>query len=68
MNFTPRVVLAGDGHAHLHTLQHAAEFARRGVELAVIAPEDFWYSGLPTGVLGGRFPPAPDQVGHHHAR
>lgn len=38
MNSTRRVVLVGAGHAHLHTLQHAAGFARRGVELVVIAP------------------------------
>ena len=62
MNFTRRVVLVGAGQAHLHTLQHAAEFARRGVELVVIAPEDFWYSGLATGVLGGRYSPELDQV------
>ena len=62
MNSTRRVILVGAGHAHLHTLQHAAEFARRGVELVVIAPEDFWYSGLATGVLGGRYPPEMDQV------
>ncbi len=57
-----RVVLVGAGHAHLHTLQHAAEFARRGVELVVIAPENFWYSGLATGMLGGRYSPEQDQV------
>lgn len=57
-----RVVLAGAGHAHLHTLKHAAEFSRLGVELVVIAPDDFWYSGLATGVLGGRYAPEEDQV------
>ena len=57
-----RVVLAGAGHAHLASLKHAAEFARRGVELIAIAPENFWYSGLATGVLGGRYAPEQDQV------
>ncbi len=57
-----RVVLVGAGHAHLHTLRHAAEFTRRGVELLVIAPENFWYSGLATGMLGGRYSPDQDQV------
>ena len=57
-----RVVLVGAGHAHLYAIKRAAEFARRGFELVVIAPEDFWYSGLATGVLGGRYAPEEDQV------
>lgn len=57
-----RVVLVGAGHAHLHTLKRAAEFARRRFELVVIAPENFWYSGLATGVLGGHYAPEQDQV------
>jgi NADH dehydrogenase FAD-containing subunit len=57
-----RVVLLGAGHAHLHTLERAAEFARRGHELVVVAPNVFWYSGLATGVLGGLYPPELDQV------
>ena len=57
-----RVVLVGAGHAHLHTLKRAAEFARRGFELVAIAPENFWYSGLATGVLGGHYAPEQDQV------
>ncbi len=57
-----RIVLAGAGHAHLHILKRTAEFHRRGIELTVIAPEDFWYSGLATGILGGRDQPELDQV------
>lgn len=57
-----RVVLLGAGHAHLYTIKRAAEFARRGVELVVVAPDIFWYSGLATGVLGGFYPPELDQV------
>lgn len=56
------MILVGAGHAHLHAIKRAAEFARRGLELVVIAPEDFWYSGLATGVLGGRYAPEEDQV------
>ena len=65
MSDTPtprRVVLVGTGHAQLHTLKRAAEFVRRGFELVVIAPENFWYSGLATGVLGGHYAPEQDQV------
>jgi NADH dehydrogenase FAD-containing subunit len=58
----PRAVLLGAGHAHLYALKRAAAFARRGFELAVVAPEVFWYSGLATGVLGGHYPPELDQV------
>ena len=57
-----RVVLVGAGHAHLYTLARAVEFSRRGFELTAIAPESFWYSGLATGVLGGRYSPEQDQV------
>lgn len=57
-----RIVLVGAGHAHLHSLLRAAAFARRGFELVVIAPEDFWYSGLATGVLGGTYPASLDRI------
>ncbi|CAN5892475.1 FAD-dependent oxidoreductase [soil metagenome] len=57
-----RAVLLGAGHAHLHTIRHAARFTRRGQELLLIAPGPFWYSGLATGMLGGRYPPEQDQV------
>ena len=52
-----RVVLVGAGHAHLYTLKRAAAFARRGIALTVVAPEDFAYSGVATGVLGETYPP-----------
>jgi NADH dehydrogenase FAD-containing subunit len=57
-----RVVLVGAGHAHLYSLRRASEFRRRGLELVVIAPEDFWYSGLATGVLAGIYPPSLDRI------
>ncbi len=57
-----RVVLVGAGHAHLETLRHADEFVSRGHELILIAPGPFWYSGLATGVLGGRYPASLDQI------
>ncbi len=52
-----RVLLVGAGHAHLYLLKRAREFTRRGLSLTVVAPEDFSYSGVATGVLGGRYPP-----------
>ena len=57
-----RVVLVGTGHAHLFSLKRVADFTRRGFEIVVIAPEDFWYSGLATGMLGGHYAPEQDQV------
>ena len=58
----PRALLLGAGHAHLYTLRRAAAFSRRGFELTLVAPENFWYSGLATGVLGGHYPPSLDQI------
>ena len=57
-----RIVLVGAGHAHLHLLHCASDFARRNIELVVVAPEDFWYSGLATGVLGGLYPTSLDRI------
>jgi NADH dehydrogenase FAD-containing subunit len=57
-----RVVLLGAGHAHLYTIKRAAEFARRGFEFILVAPDMFWYSGLATGMLGGMYPPSLDRV------
>src|SRR4051794_3456310 len=57
-----RVVLLGAGHAHLHLLSRARAFADHGAELVAVAPGDFWYSGLATGVLGGRYSPDEDRI------
>jgi NADH dehydrogenase FAD-containing subunit len=57
-----RLVLVGAGHAHLYTLKRAASFVERGHEVTLIAPDDFWYSGLATGMLGGWYPPELDRI------
>lgn len=57
-----RVVLVGAGHAHLYMLKRAEAFTRRGMTLTVIAPEDFSYSGVATGVLGDRYPAEYGQI------
>lgn len=57
-----RAVLVGAGHAHLYTLKRAAEFVRRGFEIVLVTPDRFWYSGLATGMLGGFYEPALDQI------
>lgn len=62
MSERPAVVLVGAGHAHLHVAARAAAYRERGVDLVLVDPGRFWYSGLATGMLGGRYPAAEDQV------
>ncbi len=50
-----RIVLVGAGHAHLYLAKRARLFRERGVELILVDPGDFEYSGLATGVLGGDY-------------
>ncbi|HZH28456.1 MAG TPA: FAD-dependent oxidoreductase [Azospirillaceae bacterium] len=57
-----RLVLLGAGHAHLYTLKRLSRITGRGHDAVLVAPDAFWYSGLATGMLGGRYPPALDQV------
>ena len=59
---TKRVILVGAGHAHLHVVRHARAFVRRGIELLLVDPDRFWYSGLATGMLGGMYAPDDDQI------
>jgi NADH dehydrogenase FAD-containing subunit len=58
----PRVVLAGEGHGHLHTLRRAAEYARHGIALTLVAPSPFRYSGMASGVLGGSYAPGENVI------
>jgi NADH dehydrogenase FAD-containing subunit len=57
-----RLVLIGAGHAHLHGIARLGAIAGRGHEVTVIAPGPFWYSGLATGMLGGRYEPREDCI------
>ena len=52
-----RVVLAGAGHAHLQVLRRAGELRAAGVDLILVAPPTFHYSGLASAVLSGALPP-----------
>lgn len=56
------VVLIGAGHAHLHVAARAAAYRRRSVRLVLVDPGLFWYSGLATGMLAGRYPAGDDQL------
>ncbi|WP_069383735.1 NAD(P)/FAD-dependent oxidoreductase [Halomonas caseinilytica] len=54
------LLLIGAGHAHLHLLRHRH---RLPVErLVLVDPGGFWYSGLATGMLGGRCSPEADRI------
>lgn len=59
---TKHIVLAGAGHAHLYIAKHAKHLTEAGIQLTLIDPDRFWYSGLATGMLGGQYPPEKDQV------
>ncbi|MDP2213722.1 NAD(P)/FAD-dependent oxidoreductase [Phenylobacterium sp.] len=48
-----KLVLVGAGHAHLHLLAEAEALRTAGLEVTLVAPETFHYSGLATGVLSG---------------
>lgn len=48
-----RLVLVGAGHAHLHLVRAADRLRAAGLEVTLIAPPGFQYSGLASGVLSG---------------
>ena len=61
--YKPKVILAGGGHAHLHSLLHAAEFARRDCEVVLVNPSPhLYYSGMATGVISGTYTPEQDRI------
>ncbi len=57
-----QIIAVGAGHGHLHLAQHAAMLAQRGIHLTLIDPGRFWYSGLATGMLGGRYTSDQDTI------
>ena len=54
------VVLIGAGHAHMEVLRRLRPAV--GARTVVVDPEDFWYSGLATGMLGGSYPIERDRI------
>ena len=50
-----QIVLVGAGHPNLLIAKGAAEFTARGIELTLIDPGKFWYSGMATGMLSGQY-------------
>lgn len=57
-----RVLLAGAGHAHLGLLRHAPRLRAAGIELSLISPPRFHYSGLATGILSGAVEPDAGEI------
>ena len=50
------VLLVGAGHTHLHVITRAAKLRRAGLQVTLIAPATFHYSGLATAVATGTMP------------
>uniref|UniRef100_I2PYA5 NADH dehydrogenase, FAD-containing subunit n=1 Tax=Desulfovibrio sp. U5L TaxID=596152 RepID=I2PYA5_9BACT len=56
-----RLILAGGGHAHLHTLSRLDLFDAAGIDVTCVAPAPHLaYSGMGPGMLSGRY--APDEL------
>lgn len=56
------LILAGGGHTHLYTFSHLDRFVRAGLNVTVISPVPFWYSGMGPGMLGERYRPSQTTV------
>jgi NADH dehydrogenase FAD-containing subunit len=56
------VLLVGAGHAHLHLVDRAARLRRAGIDLTLVAPRGFHYSGLATAVAAGAAPASAARV------
>src|SRR5215217_7277257 len=56
------VVLLGAGHAHLYVAARAHELCARGARVVLVDPDEFWYSGLATGMLGGMYSAEDDRL------
>ncbi len=48
-----KLVLLGGGHAHLHVLAHLSDYVPTDIQVTLISPRTFWYSGMGPGMLGG---------------
>ncbi|MGB3633985.1 MAG: FAD-dependent oxidoreductase [Rubrobacteraceae bacterium] len=58
-----RVVLAGGGHAHLHSLLNTAQFVELGCDVVLVNPSPYlYYSGMATGVISGTYTPEQDRI------
>lgn len=51
-----RLLLVGAGHAHLHLLRHAPILRAAGLDVSLVAPATFRYSGVATAASSGEAP------------
>ena len=51
-----RLLLVGAGHAHLHLIDRAETLRRARLDVTLVAPREFHYSGLATAVATGAMP------------
>lgn len=55
------LVLAGGGHAHIHTLYNLEKITSRGHEVILVSPSEYhYYSGMGPGMTGGIY--RPDEI------
>lgn len=59
---TPHVVLVGAGHANLLVVRAARRLVRRGIDVTLVDPDAFWYSGMAAAAAGGVVHPGRDRV------
>ena len=50
-----KLLLLGGGHAHLHVLAHLSDYLETNVDVTVVTPRTFWYSGMGPGLLSGLY-------------
>lgn len=55
------ILIVGAGHGHLNVIRDAHRWPD-SLRVTVLAPREFWYSGLATGMLGGQFDVAQDCI------
>ncbi len=56
------IILVGAGHAHLFVASRAEALAALGARVVLIEPDEFWYSGLASGMLGGMYAADEDRL------
>ncbi|MEW4569032.1 FAD-dependent oxidoreductase [Tautonia sp. JC769] len=57
-----RLAILGAGHAHMDVIRTLRPLTRAGIEATVVDQDDFWYSGLATGMLGGQYEVEQDRI------
>ncbi len=56
------LVFVGAGHAHLAPLSQTGQFVRAGARVTLIAPGEFWYSGMGPGMVSHFYEATDDTV------